>query len=68
LACDDSFSVLFTGTKTSANELESLIQEESNKCTGILNGRDTKALDMETDEYLIKNYMGSSDQSGKKSD
>lgn len=52
--------------KTEANGLEALIQAESAKCVGILNGIDTKVWNTETDSFLIKNYKKTTVQSGKK--
>jgi starch synthase len=52
--------------KSSANGLESLLSDESNKCIGILNGIDTNVWNTETDTYIIKNYSRTSIQSGKK--
>lgn len=52
--------------KYNANGLESLIQSEFQKCTGILNGIDTNVWNPETDSFLVKNYTTSSFTSGKK--
>jgi starch synthase len=52
--------------KKSANGLESLLQHETKKCTGILNGIDVEVWNPETDEHLIKNYNKNSLLSGKK--
>lgn len=52
--------------KYAANGLEDLLQYESGKCTGILNGIDTDVWDPKTDNNLIKNYTDSSHISGKK--
>ncbi len=52
--------------KKEANGLESLLQHESDKCVGILNGIDTEVWNPETDHYIEKNYTISSVQSGKK--
>ncbi|RZS93845.1 glycogen synthase [Aquimarina brevivitae] len=42
--------------KKSANGLEDLLQKESKKCTGILNGIDTDFWDPQNDAMLIKNF------------
>ena len=42
--------------KSNANGLEELVNQESEKFQGILNGIDTKVWNPETDEHLIKNY------------
>lgn len=42
--------------KQKANGLEWLLNHESDKCIGILNGIDAETWDPQTDEYLIKNY------------
>lgn len=42
--------------KSNANGLEELVNQESEKFSGILNGIDTKIWNPETDEYLVKNY------------
>lgn len=52
--------------KKEANTLEGLLQEESKKCLGILNGIDVAIWNPETDEHLIKNYKVSTVLSGKK--
>ena len=52
--------------KQKANGLENLLQYESGKCVGILNGIDTDVWNPETDEYLKKNYKISNAISGKK--
>ncbi len=52
--------------KIEANGLEYLLHHESAKCIGILNGIDVDVWNPETDEYLIKNYKITSNQSGKK--
>jgi len=52
--------------KVAANGLELLLKEEHKKCSGILNGIDTKLWDPETDMLLTKNFKTSSAQSGKK--
>ncbi|MDX1828022.1 MAG: glycogen synthase [Lutibacter sp.] len=50
----------------SANGLEMLLNHESEKCIGVLNGIDTDVWNSETDTYLIKQYKTTSVQSGKK--
>lgn len=52
--------------KQNANGLENLLQQESDKCIGILNGIDWSVWNTEIDEYLIKNYTKSTAVSGKK--
>lgn len=52
--------------KKQANGLELLLQHESAKCSGILNGIDTDVWNPETDIYIIKNYPARIVQSGKK--
>lgn len=52
--------------KIEANGLESLLQHESAKCVGILNGIDSEVWNPEIDHYLEKNYSISQVQSGKK--
>lgn len=52
--------------KVNANGLESLLSHETAKCTGILNGIDTKVWNSETDSLIIKNYSQKTIQSGKK--
>lgn len=42
--------------KVNANGLEGLINQESEKFSGILNGIDTNIWNPETDDYLVKNY------------
>jgi starch synthase len=42
--------------KSNANGLEELVNQESEKFSGILNGIDTKIWNPETDEHLVKNY------------
>ena len=42
--------------KSNANGLEELVNQESEKFSGILNGIDTKIWNPEADEYLVKNY------------
>jgi starch synthase len=51
--------------KLEANGLEYLLNHESAKCIGILNGIDWNVWNPETDEKLIKNYATSSVISGK---
>jgi starch synthase len=51
--------------KLKANGLEDLLNHESAKCIGILNGIDGNVWNPETDEKLIKNYATSSVISGK---
>jgi starch synthase len=52
--------------KKNANGLESLLQDESKKCHGILNGIDVEVWNPEKDEYLIKRYSKKTVVSGKK--
>jgi len=52
--------------KVNANGLEDLLSHEAAKCTGILNGIDTKVWNTETDPLIIKNYSIKTLQSGKK--
>ena len=42
--------------KSNANGLEQLIEDESDKFSGILNGIDTSVWNPETDAFLIRNY------------
>lgn len=42
--------------KNEANGLESLLHNESEKCTGILNGIDWEVWNPATDAYLVENY------------
>jgi starch synthase len=51
--------------KVKANGLESLISSESQKCSGILNGIDTKVWDPETDDMIASKYGISNCDSGK---
>jgi starch synthase len=51
--------------KKSANGLEWLLNDESAKCVGILNGIDTDVWNPEKDSYLIKNYSIKTVQSGR---
>lgn len=53
--------------KKHANGLELLLQHESAKCSGILNGIDIAVWNPESDPYLEKNYVSRIVQSGKKS-
>ncbi len=52
--------------KVSANGLEDLLNHESAKCSGILNGIDWNVWNPETDNYLISNYTTKTVVSGKK--
>lgn len=52
--------------KEQSNGLEGLLQSESNKCIGILNGIDTDVWNTETDKLLVKNYKQSNVVLGKK--
>jgi starch synthase len=52
--------------KLKANGLEALLHQESEKCTGILNGIDWNVWNPETDEKLLKNYSKATVVSGKK--
>ena len=52
--------------KLKANGLESLINSESQKCNGILNGIDNKVWDPETDHMITATYGISNCDSGKK--
>ena len=52
--------------KLKANGLEWLLDNESEKCTGILNGIDTETWNPKTDHYLTKNYDLRSRVSGRK--
>jgi starch synthase len=51
--------------KLKANGLEDLLNHESAKCAGILNGIDWSVWNPETDERLLKNYSTSTVISGK---
>ena len=51
--------------KHAANGLEFLLQTESHKCVGILNGIDTAVWNPKTDDYIEKNYTTQSVESGK---
>ncbi|PKQ45974.1 glycogen synthase [Confluentibacter flavum] len=50
--------------KIAANGLESLLSEESSKCSGILNGIDWNVWNPETDPYIIENYNTKTVESG----
>ncbi len=52
--------------KYAAKGLEGLLQHETAKCVGILNGIDTDVWNPKTDDNLIKNYTIASNVSGKK--
>ena len=52
--------------KLKANGLEDLLNHESAKCVGILNGIDWNVWNPKTDEKLIKNYTAATVISGKK--
>lgn len=52
--------------KQNANGLESLLSHEAVKCSGILNGIDTKVWNTETDSFIKKQFKASSHVSGKK--
>ncbi len=52
--------------KLKANGLEQLLQHETAKCMGILNGIDTEVWNPETDSYLKKNYKKTSWITGKR--
>lgn len=52
--------------KNHANGLELLLQHESAKCSGILNGIDTDVWNPETDSHIIKNFVSRIVQSGKR--
>ncbi len=52
--------------KYAANGLENLLQYETGKCTGILNGIDTDVWDPKTDDLLVKNYDEESVKEGKR--
>ncbi|MDD7913416.1 glycogen synthase [Polaribacter ponticola] len=51
--------------KLKANGLENLLNHESSKCVGILNGIDFEVWNPETDNFIIKNYNKDSYISGK---
>ena len=51
--------------KLNANGLESLLQHESKKCKGILNGIDAEVWNPETDTYIEKNYTNRTLKSGR---
>lgn len=52
--------------KNEANGLENLLNHESSKCVGILNGIDSNVWNPEKDPYIIKNYSNKNIVSGKK--
>ena len=52
--------------RNAANGLESLFEDEKEKCTGILNGIDTQVWNPETDTALTMNYNEESVAMGKK--
>lgn len=52
--------------KQSANGLEDLLNAESAKCSGILNGIDWNVWNPKTDDYIIKNYDLRNIVSGRK--
>lgn len=52
--------------KLKANGLEWLLDNESDKCVGILNGIDSETWNPKTDEYLSKNYDIRTRVSGRK--
>jgi len=52
--------------KVKANGLESLINSESQKCIGILNGIDTNVWNPETDDFIVSKYCGANCDAGKK--
>ena len=49
----------------SANGLEALFEYEKGKCTGILNGIDTKVWDPETDSYIENHFNAKSEVRGQ---
>ena len=51
--------------KQEANGLQDLLQHESNKCIGILNGIDTAVWNPETDHYIDHNYNIKTLEAGK---
>jgi starch synthase len=51
--------------KVKANGLESLLREESGKCSGILNGIDWNVWNPETDSCIIKNYNSTTVAAGR---
>lgn len=51
--------------KLNANGLESLLQHESKKCKGILNGIDSEVWNPETDTYIEKKYKIRTLKSGR---
>ena len=52
--------------KLNANGLEALIQAESSKCIGILNGIDSEVWNPETDSFIHENFSLDTIQKGKK--
>jgi len=52
--------------QVNANGLETLLQHEKQKCTGILNGIDTTVWNPATDQFLPKTFGINNVQSGKK--
>jgi starch synthase len=52
--------------KLNANGLEALIQAESSKCVGILNGIDSKVWNPETDSFINHNFSEETVEKGKK--
>ncbi|MEO9571420.1 MAG: glycogen/starch synthase [Polaribacter sp.] len=52
--------------KLNANGLESLLEHESDKCVGVLNGIDSNVWNPETDNYIVKNYDKVTVIAGKK--
>ena len=52
--------------KLNANGLESLIQAESSKCVGILNGIDSEVWNPEKDTFIDQNFSTETIQEGKK--
>jgi starch synthase len=52
--------------KTDAKGIENLIQWESEKCSGVLNGIDTKLWDPSTDNFLMHHYSKTNPDKGKR--
>ncbi len=52
--------------KRNANGLESLLNHESAKCLGILNGIDSNVWNPETDSYIVKTFSQKTIVSGRK--
>jgi len=52
--------------KLNANGLEALIQTESSKCVGVLNGIDSEVWNPETDSFIDQNFSLETIQKGKK--